>query len=70
MTKAVSDADRKKINELEASEMNLKHEVSKLKVNCLFLAHLYERTIALTAAYAFHFGVALCFKSILSCVRL
>ncbi|KAL3881749.1 hypothetical protein ACJMK2_028144 [Sinanodonta woodiana] len=31
VTKAVSDADRKKISELEASELNLKHEISKLK---------------------------------------
>ena len=32
VTKAVSDADRKRIEEFEKSELNLKHEISKLKV--------------------------------------
>ena len=32
VTKAVSDADRKKISVLEKNQADLKHEVSKLKV--------------------------------------
>ena len=32
VTKAVSDADRKRIEKLEEVELNLKHEISKLKV--------------------------------------
>lgn len=32
VTKEVSDADRKKISQLEEEEIKLKHEISKLKV--------------------------------------
>ena len=32
VTKAVSDADRKRISELEETELALKQEISKLKV--------------------------------------
>ena len=33
MTKAVNDADKKRIEKLEEVELNLKHEISKLKVS-------------------------------------
>ena len=35
MTKAVNDADKKRIEKLEEVELNLKHEISKLKVRGL-----------------------------------
>lgn len=41
VTKAVSDLDRKKIDQLEGQLLNTQHENSKLKVSrCILIKHL------------------------------
>jgi hypothetical protein len=39
VTKEVSDADRKRISQIEEEEIKLKQEISKLKVN----PHIYSK---------------------------